>query len=64
MEIDMLSIINELEEHMNKTLIDKFLADEEVHSLIECLHNHGMSYKNILQAFMEYDDKKKEEKEK
>jgi len=64
MEIDMLSIIEDLEEAMNKALIDKFLTDKEVHSLIECLHNNGMSYKNILQAFMEYDNKKKEEKEK
>lgn len=64
MEIDMLSIIKDLEETMNKALIDKFFTDDGVHLLIECLHDHGMSYKNILKAFMEYDDKKKKEKEK
>lgn len=60
MEIDMQSLVGELEEYMNKMLIDKFLTDENVHLLIECLHNHGMSYRNILKAFMEYDEKKKE----
>lgn len=64
MKIDMLSIIEDLEEAMNKALIDKFLADEDIQLLIECLHNNGMTYKNILKAFMEYDDQKKKEKEK
>lgn len=64
MEIDMLSIIKDLEETMHKSLLDKFLTDESVQLLIECLHNHGMTYKDILEAFLEFDDKKKKEKEK
>lgn len=64
MEIDMLSIIEDLEEAMNKALIEKFLADKDIQLLIECLHNNGMSYKNILKTFLKFDDKKKKEKEK
>lgn len=62
MEIDMLSIIKDLEETMNKALLDKFLTDDGVHLLIECLHDHGMSYKNIMEAFLDFDDRKKEKK--